>query len=370
MKLPTALSTTSLFRTTLNVFFVMILFIALALVTITVLPSSSQLGEADLISQTAPTSDGPVAQDDSYIYLPLVQRSPTGWFTQTSGVTNLLQGVDCAAGGQNCIAVGNGIVLKTSNGGDSWSAVTPSISGLNLKDVSCPTANRCVAVGQSSGSSGLIIVTNNAGASWSTFNQSHRMDAIDCISSDECVAAGNDSEARFTFNGGSSWGDGRLGNTPLFGVDCISSRTCWMVGVGGRVIGTYPNAGGPGGIGVISKKDLLLNEAKSLLSISCAQTDTCVAVGEIGKIFQTTNTGGSWNERSSGTGVELSGVSCPDENLCYAVGDSGTILISTNSGSSWSPDDSPTTTNLEDIHCFGASTCLAVGSNGTILQRF
>ncbi|MCB0212237.1 MAG: hypothetical protein KDJ52_23045 [Anaerolineae bacterium] len=365
---PSKLPSHSLLHIFFNIIGISIALVILGLGALTVLPSIDPNDSADLVPQVAPAA-GPVAQADFFIYLPLVYHSPSGWFSQTSGVTNVLYGVDCADGGQYCMAVGQQIILKTNDGGSSWSPVTPSISGLDLKDVSCSTTTRCVAVGKSSSNTGLILVTTNGGTSWSKINQSYRMDAVDCISADECVAVGDESEARFTYNGGSSWQSGRLGNTPLYGVDCISSKTCWMVGVGGRVIGTYPNAGGPGGIGVISKKDLLLKEGKSLLSISCLQQDTCVTVGEIGKIFKTTNTGGSWSERSSGTSVSLPGVSCPDETFCYAVGDSGTILASSDGGSSWSDDNSPTAVNLKDIHCFGSTTCLAVGVNGTILQR-
>ena len=365
---PLKLPSRSLLRSIFNAVGILIALIILGVGVLTVLPSTNRNDRVDFVTRADPAS-GPVAQSDFYIYLPIVSSVPTGWSSQTSGVTNLLYGVGCENSGQNCMAVGLGIILKTSNGGSSWSPVTPSIAGLDLKDVSCPTATRCVAVGKSSSNTGLILVTTNAGSSWSKFGQSYLMSSVDCISSDECVAVGHESEARFTYNGGSSWQSGPLGNTHLHGVDCLSSRTCWMVGDGGRVIGTYPNAGGSGGIGVIPKKDLLLNEGKSLLSISCVKQEMCVTVGQIGKIFQTTNTGGSWSARSSGTGVTLPGVSCPDAAFCYAVGDNGTILISSNGGSSWFPDDSPTTTNLKAIDCFGSTTCLAVGANGTILQR-
>lgn len=304
-----------------------------------------------------------------FVYLPVVQRSPSGWSSQASAVSDALFGVDCTPGGEDCYAAGRTIALKTDNGGSSWLPVTPNIAGLDLYDVSCPTSTRCVAVGTSSSSAGVILVTNNGGASWSTFNQAYLLWSVDCISADECVVVGDESEARFTFNGGTSWSDGRLGNTPLHGVDCVASKTCWMVGVGGRVIGTIPNPNGPDGIGVIPKKDLLLNEEKSLLSISCVQHSTCVAVGEIGKIFRTTNTGSSWIERVSGTAEKLTGVSCPDAAFCYAVGDNGTILVSSDGGSRWGSENAPSVENLKAIDCFGSTTCLAVGANGTILRR-
>lgn len=330
-------------------------------------PAWAKLPAEQSVPASAAVQDDPVL--DQFIFLPLVQRSPSGWSSQASGVVSDLFGVGCAAGGQDCQIAGRALALKTDNGGASWSPVTPPVTGLELYDVNCPTPSRCVAVGKSGSSAGLILVTNNGGASWTTFNQAYLMWSVDCISADECVVVGDESEARFTFNGGASWSDGRLGNTPLYGVDCVAAKTCWMVGVGGRVIGTYPNPNGPDGIGVIPKKDLLIKEEKSLLSISCVQQSTCVAVGEIGKIFKTTNTGGSWVERASGTGERLTGVSCPDASFCYAVGHNGTALISSDGGSSWAPELSLTAENLEAIDCFGPTNCVAVGTNGTILRR-
>jgi photosystem II stability/assembly factor-like uncharacterized protein len=146
-----------------------------------------------------------------------------------------------------------------------------------------------------------------------------------------------------------------------------------MVGLYGRVIGIYPNAGGPDGVGVIPKQDLFVSPNRTLFDVGCSGTDGqhCVAVGESGTVARTDNGGGSWSKPSSGTTVDLNGVSCPTSSNCYAVGDSGTLLISTDGGTTWNPETSPTSQNLEDIECFADSTsCYAVGANGTILRRY
>src|SRR5439155_23240670 len=43
------------------------------------------------------------------------------WSAQESGTTNSLYSIDCASA-LSCIAVGNGIVVRTDDGGASWSA--------------------------------------------------------------------------------------------------------------------------------------------------------------------------------------------------------------------------------------------------------
>lgn len=308
-----------------------------------------------------------------YTYLPIIYGSPTGWQSpQNSGTTNLLNGVGC--NGSTCVSGGPGLSVYTDDEGSNWTSVTAGLSNVTLYDVSCATSTKCVAVGESTGSNGIILVSNDGGQSWSSsFNQSYQMNAVDCALSNQCVAVGDASEARYTFDGGVSWRSGRLGNTPLYGIDCFGNRNCWMVGIGGRVIGIYPNAGGPDGIGVIPKKDLFLSPARTLLAIGCSGTNGqhCVTVGENGVMAKTTNGGGSWSKPNSGTAVNLNGVSCPTSSNCYAVGDGGTLLISSDGGTTWGLETSPTSENLEDIECVaGSSSCCAVGSNGTILRRY
>lgn len=305
------------------------------------------------------------------VYLPLVSKPFSGWRVQASGVTNLLFGVACAPNdSQTCVAVGQSIVLYTRNGGNSWTRVTASITGLELHDVSCPTATRCVAAGPGSGV-GVIIVSNNAGQTWSPFNQSRHMLAVDCALADQCVVVGADSEARFTFDGGQSWKTGKLGTTTLHGIDCLSDRRCWMVGDGGRLIGTYPNPQAPNGVGVIPKKDLFIPDLRPLKGISCVNENTCVAVAAEGIIARTTDGWAHWTQPNSTTAVNLNDVSCPTASTCYAVGMKGTILLSKDGGNTWGAEPaSPTGHDLYGIYCLpGTDTCYAVGSNGTVLYH-
>ncbi len=308
------------------------------------------------------------------IYLPIIYVSPTGWQPpQTSGTTNLLNGAGC--NGSNCVAGGPGLNVYTNDGGSNWTSVTSGLTNITLYDVSCATTTKCVAVGKSTGSNGIILVSNDGGQSWSSsFNQSYQMNAVDCPLADQCFAVGDESEARYVLDGDTSnWQGDRLGNTPLYGIDCFGNRHCWMVGLGGRVIGIYPLAAGPDGIGVITKKDLFLSPVRTLLAIGCSGTDGqhCVTVGDLGAVAKTINGGGSWSKPNSGTTENLNGVSCPTASHCYAVGNNGTLLISEDGGTTWNPETSPTSENLNDIECFAeSSNCFAVGANGTILRRY
>jgi photosystem II stability/assembly factor-like uncharacterized protein len=71
-------------------------------------------------------------------------------------------------------------------------------------------------------------------------------------------------------------------------------------------------------------------------------TDIGFAVGWAGRILNTTDSGVTWSDQTSGTSVNLNGVSFGGNALTgIAVGDGGTILRTTNGGG---PPPTPTPT--------------------------
>ncbi|MFT5970539.1 MAG: photosystem II stability/assembly factor-like uncharacterized protein [Flavobacteriales bacterium] len=69
------------------------------------------------------------------------------WILQTSGIATLLNAIYCTDNNR-CYAVGNnGVILETTNGGNSWEQ-NPSATTQNLNSIYC-TQNSCYAVGDS-----------------------------------------------------------------------------------------------------------------------------------------------------------------------------------------------------------------------------
>ena len=68
-------------------------------------------------------------------------------------------------------------------------------------------------------------------------------------------------------------------------------------------------------------------------------------VGFSGTILRTTDGGGTWVARSSGTTKHLRDVSFADVNNGTAVGNSGTIVRTTDGGATWVEQDSGTVAN-------------------------
>ena len=75
-----------------------------------------------------------------------------------------------------------------------------------------------------------------------------------------------------------------------------------------------------------------------------------------------------WLPVSSGTTNNLYGIDMLPSGVGYAVGDMGTILKTTDSGSSWNLLNSNTTTQLNDVYFFDDNIGIVVGYFGLILR--
>src|SRR6266849_1766785 len=103
----------------------------------------------------------------------------------------------------------------------------------------------------------------------------------------------------------------------------------------------------------------------SLSAVTVLDGNTLVAVGDVGTIIRSTDSGQTWTIQLSGT-VDLRGVSFSDAQAGSAVGNSVTILISIDAGQSWTLSSSGTNADLKSV-CFVGQTGTAVGRSGTIL---
>jgi hypothetical protein len=135
----------------------------------------------------------------------------------------------------------------------------------------------------------------------------------------------------------------------------MSVTACVAVGTDGKVLSTSNGTSwGSESSGTTS----------SLLGISCAGSQFCVAVGLAGVVLA--RNAGVWHASPSGVTANLASVSCPDVRVCYAVGDAGTILVTRNGAVTWVRKSSGTTAPLAAVDCPTTNVCLAGGAAGTV----
>jgi photosystem II stability/assembly factor-like uncharacterized protein len=90
------------------------------------------------------------------------------------------------------------------------------------------------------------------------------------------------------------------------------------------------------------------------------------AVGDLARIFHTTDGAQTWERQDAGTKKPFVTISCLDRDHLWVAGQMGQIAHSTNAGASWTMQNSGTERQLLDIRFVDAQNGIAVGDFGTI----
>ena len=272
-----------------------------------------------------------------------------------------LSSISCPTAG-NCWAVGatstsSGVVVVTTNGGKTW-RIEYTSTGLHGTDVGglytlngiwCPNRNNCWAVGGTSSNAGVVIATSDGGETWNPQNLPSGisvLSGISCSTSGQCSASGASSSrvgvVVSTSGGGATWGLETLpspitqalpsGNYILNGVSCPVKSGCVAVGAtssnSGLVLSTTNS-------GTTWSTSHLPGAAGLLNGVSCPVRTDCLAVGanqsKTGLVIATNDGGTKWKAHTFPKGIGiLYGVSCPTNKECWVVGtttsNSGEVL--------------------------------------------
>jgi hypothetical protein len=204
--------------------------------------------------------------------------------------------------------------------------------------------------------------------------------AISCPSSNLCVAVTYDGYVYTSTDPSgpaASWqvadvdGEGR--DTHLESVSCPNASLCVAVSgnryTSGKVLSSTDPSGGAG-----AWKTVQLDETLDLRGVSCASPSFCLAVGQEGRMVASDNpTGGAgeWRELTApGAPENLEGVSCLGAASVFCVvGEQNGNLLSSNSPGSggWQSVNGGGSILIRSVDCISAAACVAVDDNGSVL---
>ncbi len=288
-----------------------------------------------------------------------------------------LNGVSCPTDAV-CLATGQsqartGFMLRSGDGGSSWTQ-SPLPTGTGALDsISCPVVAVCVAVGGTT-----AVSTTSSGLQWDAVHVgSGSLTTVTCTSTSACIAGGStpsksgcaDGAVYLTADGGQQWKPWPLHCFTPTAVACPSSTRCEAVGFtsdGTHEFGEIQTSHDGGSHWQLQMK--LSDAGSAMAGVTCQSTSVCEAVGASGSqpILGTLNGGATWSPQQlpgdAGT-VRLAAVGCGSLLVCQAVGAGGQFSTK-DGGHTWSRQAAPATFGaLKAISCPGADLCAAVASS-------
>ncbi len=198
-------------------------------------------------------------------------------------------------------AYGTGLVLTTTNGGGSWVSQTePVINGIArvLRAVKMVSTNVGFIVGGNEyniqDGNGVILKTTDGGSSWQTQTSgtAQALYGVDFYDTNNGIAVGGLGTVLQTTNGGSTWTSRTSGvSGPLSSASYGSSTAVTIAGKGGVILHSTN-----GGSTWTSQSS---GSAYDLYGVDFADANLGVAVGSSGTILRTTNGGSTWAKISN-----------------------------------------------------------------------
>jgi len=292
------------------------------------------------------------------------------WFSLSSGLSYDNNSVYFLNDNTGFVATSNSTILRTSNGGINWQAITiePYEAFVYLLSVHFMNSSTGFAIGgKFQDGQGRSYKTTNAGMNWfSAFNFPYTMMDVTFTNTTTGYAVGGDYPSKLviykSINGGLHWSSQIVSSINNFqSVEFLDLNTGFVVGhpssiyktTNGGITWSMPSING-----VTTKYDIDF-PTDSIGYISSA----------FGKVIKTIDKGATWSIISVlGISDNLYSTSFLSKNFGFVVGDGSTIAQTTDGGSTWEPNLSPSNQTLNSVYFPSANAGYAVGNSGTIIK--
>lgn len=222
----------------------------------------------------------------------------------------------------------DGLLLKTTSGGNEWTSLDANITGSILSVLFINDKNGFTGGTDESGGSGYIYYTENGGDTWTNATPSgtNGIGTICFINENTGFACGTGKILKKTDDQGRSW---TFASLPLFLPANEYNLVCikFINQNTGFIAGGYRNAKG--------------------------------------LILSTTDSGNNWDTRNMD--YAMNSLFFVNENTGYAAGANGSITKTTDSGSTWKTEETGCSDILFSIYFVNSDTGFAVGQNGVLL---
>jgi len=297
----------------------------------------------------------------SYSYATILTYGSPGfrWKSKSSQVTlESLRSVAFEDDLRGWIGGTNGILLRTTDRGDSWSTLT--LFAIDLLALVAP-APGSLYIG---GSTGKFLRTTNSGSSW-TISQIPGMYAVSKMQFlDPLTGWAMDEYFPFvkTTDGGQSWMNMPVGGTEFFFIDANNGWVAQPIITEGPQW-THLHHTTDGGE---TWRDSLFDVG--IIDITFTSLDRGWFLANDGLVYRTTNGGGTWNQTYN-FNEPVRRLEFTTDLKGWAIGDEA-IYETTDGGTTFNVSRYVNFYSVRELYFRSPSLGFAIGENGTILRYF
>ncbi|MCH8325292.1 MAG: protein kinase [Bacteroidetes bacterium] len=307
----------------------------------------------DYISKVRDTGKNTYVSNPAYILKSnwIKIESPTNENLNSVTFVNSTVGFSCG---------NNGVILKTTDSGNTWFISDSSITNILYKINFSDNFNG-IAVGEK----GMILLTNNGGQSWDIITSKSFSSLFDyqfIKGTSIVIAVGANGTIIRSEDGGYTWN--RVSshvNKLLYSVKFINEDTGIIVGWSGEILKSND-------MGKTWHK-ITKFTTNYLRSVDFVTEDTGFIVGGGGEIYKTTNGGSSWKQVPSNTISGLLYIKFIDDKNGFILGNKGDLLTTSDSGEHWEKIPSGTFSTLKSLTINDNKSIFITGNNGLILKN-
>ncbi len=252
---------------------------------------------------------------------------------------------------------GNGFVIKTTDGGDSWFQISGG-TGSSLNDIARFPSGNMIAVGENG-----TLVTGDGVSQWilQEFPSPNHLKAVHIIGPQEAAAIDEIGQVFLSTDGGQNWL--QTDSTPAFmssaeDIHFTSLNDGWIIGQSFSAGSLYHTT--DGGQNWIPVPDFL----GTYVAVDVVGTNIWAA--NVGGIFYySTDNGSSWSEGALPGFPSVKDMDFFNEDVGYAVGSWGEAFRTDDGGLTWETLPTPNSTdNFTDIFLLGEDELwLSTGSD-------
>lgn len=269
--------------------------------------------------------------------------------------------------GQSVTYNGDGIIMKTTDGGDTWETLWTGINQ-GIEGISFPTLD----TGYAAGWNGVLTKTTDGGASWESIAIAGDVyyhadvvfkDAWNGILLTFLNSGGDDLVVYVTEDGGLTWSDGiPLPSLPISA--CYVCEDTYFIACWGQILKSTDN-----GHTWETKYSI---PGVPIAGVRFMDESTGMAASEDGRILKTFDRGENWEMIVIADAYPLwRDFAWVDANTVYVSGTPEVIWKSTDGGINWNDDylESTFENAIYEILCLEDGTLIASASQGFIFRK-